>query len=263
MSGAGNSFYIFDEIAFGIKIATDSRPDFAKQICNLFQRAPTDGLLFISKKVGFDFSWDFFNSDGSSAEMCGNAARCATKFYLNEYTKNAEDRSREISFLTLSGPVKSKILQDNQIEIQMPMVAAEPATVEGYFFVNTGVPHIVVAAEPGLELARHLRSHPAPRGANVTFVSNIDPEKNFANAITFERGVENWTLACGTGAVAAGTYLFERFSMKSSKIQMPGGLLEVTYEGVGSAPILRGQAQFDYLIEVNELEILNKLEGLK
>lgn len=259
MSGAGNSFFIIDEISFGRKIPADKRAHFVKYVCSLFQRSPTDGLLFISKKEGFDFVWDFFNSDGSSAEMCGNAARCATQYFLEQHVSDREIRSKEISFLTLSGPVHSKVLHDHRVEIKMPIVVGGMTMIEGHFFVNTGVPHIVVDSEPDLQLAQRLRPHPTPRGSNITFVSSIDPQNGTASAITFERGVEAWTPACGTGAVAAGIYLFERFSIKNSKIKMPGGLLEVDYEGAGSVPVLRGQAQFDYLLELDEIEILKQL----
>ncbi len=255
MSGAGNSFYIFDEIDHRTEIEVSHRPDFVKKVCNLFRRAPTDGFLFISKHADFNFVWDFYNADGSHAEMCGNAARCATHFFLKNHPFSKSSVSSEVKFLTQAGPIQSRLLADGRIQVQMPMSATDATSIEGYFYINTGVPHIVVEAQPNLDLAKKLRPCPSPKGSNITFIFNVDLKRQSADAITFERGVEGWTRACGTGAVAAAAFLYDKFGQAKSFITMPGGLLEVQYEGRRTAPLLLGPTRFDYSFEVNDIDL--------
>jgi diaminopimelate epimerase len=115
------------------------------------------------------------------------------------------------------------------------------------FSINTGVPHLVVEGEPDFALAQKLRRAPelGPAGSNVTFVDRDHEEAEQLQAITFERGVENFTLACGTGAVAAAE--FQRASHPAQTevwIEMPGGALRVRWED--SRPLLSGPVELQF-----------------
>jgi diaminopimelate epimerase len=119
------------------------------------------------------------------------------------------------------------------------------------FFVNTGVPHFVVKKAPDKALAQKLRFHPefADAGANVTFMEALS--KTEAKAVTFERGVEDFTQACGTGAVAAACLMaFENKVEDIYKIQMPGGLLEVEKVKLHDQPLLTGPVKIEFKMEL-------------
>jgi diaminopimelate epimerase len=246
MSGAGNSFYVCDEWSESQGLEEAVRPSFAKKICRLFPEVPTDGFIILKKKVNFDFEWDFYNADGSHAEMCGNAARCVA-LYFNQRIRAQE----KIRFLSGAGPVEAELLLDRRVRVVMPRTTKPKKAVQGYFSINTGVPHIVVESRADLNLAQSLRPLPEPSGSNVTFVSNVQEGASLitCNAVTFERGVEAWTAACGTGAVAAATYLRETRACSHSEIHMPGGVLEVIDHGLDQCSELIGPVRFDYEFE--------------
>jgi diaminopimelate epimerase len=243
-SGAGNTFYIADSWTGGWNCSESLRSNYAKKICNLFTLAPTDGLLYIEPCDNYDFKWDFYNSDGSRAEMCGNAARCAAQYFF----KRIKEKN-EIEFLTLAGPIGARILDSSQVAVRMPKQTEHPSFINEIFYINTGVPHLVVEGNPDIARARSLRPLPGPRGSNVTFVTKLG--RNTCEACTFERGVENFTAACGTGAVAAALYLKNKFQIDSLEanqyqIQMPGGLLQVENASFNSSPLLLGPVEHCY-----------------
>jgi diaminopimelate epimerase len=266
MSGAGNTFYILDEREKTIEIA--DRPAFVRKLCQETVGVATDGVVFLKPSAGLDFAWEFYNSDGSVAEMCGNAARCASLYVFQK----AQDK-KEVRFLTLAGQIQAERLGPVQsivqIRVQLPeskIVSADQSvrwsTKQGVrgFFVNTGVPHFVIEGHPDEALAQKIRNAKEfePAGTNVTFVQRtwVDEAKQsgevedpyFAQAVTFERGVEGFTLACGTGAVAAAAFL--KYEIESQKlplessfdIEMPGGLLTVAWNG--NQPSLEGPTEF-------------------
>lgn len=240
-SGAGNTFLIADARAFPNNKAVD-RSALARQICHAFGRAETDGLLVIEPKEGYDFAWDFYNSDGSRAEMCGNAARCAAMYF---YRKN--NSKKNLEFLTLAGKVGAQIISDSIVRVEMPTLPANFSLVQGHFWVNTGVPHIVIEGAPDAERARTLRPLPNDKGSNITFV--LEVSKSGCKAVTFERGVENFTLACGTGAVAAACYLAQKTGGSRFVVEMPGGQLLVDNVIPGKKPFLEGPAEWNYDFE--------------
>lgn len=238
ISGAGNSFYIFDNINGRIS-RTKNRAQLAQKICTQFNNLKTDGLIFLEKHGDYDFEWDFYNNDGSQAEMCGNAARCVSLFY-HKFVK----RKEQITFKTLAGTIETQILSANKIKVVMPALS-RPQQLEGYFYINTGVPHIVVAELPDKNLAKKLRPNPPPSGANITFL-------NGNKAVTYERGVEDFTSACGTGAVAAAAFIFYKSGQHNSIITMPGGNLEVFIQDFNTRPLLVGDAKFDFELETKD-----------
>lgn len=271
MSGAGNTFILASGLkssAWGAfeKQINLPRSAFAKMICDKVLGVGTDGFLLLEPGSGeFDYKWDFYNSDGSTAEMCGNAARCAARYCYEVLEK--KDRSH-FKFLTGAGPVDAMILGNDLIRVQMPeakwvqkeLELETKSNKEKFHLVNTGVPHLVQKlqniqdATQMKELAREARQHQAlkPAGANVTYYSADGPNK--IKAVSFERGVEDFTLACGTGAVAAAFVHHEAEKSNKIEVSMPGGNMHVLFVPGAGRPFLEGEAlfvgDFQYSLEV-------------
>ena len=198
-----------------------------------------DGLILVEGSQTADFRWRFFNSDGSRGEMCGNGARCVARFaQLTGIT------GPRLTFETEVGPIQATV-NNGRVRIRMP----EPSplreelqidlgtTVLPVRAVNTGVPHAVVEVADidgvaVVEQGRAIRHHPAfaPAGTNVNFVS---PREDGTLAVrTYERGVEDETLACGTGAVASALLMAAKYGRRGPTrvLTRSGGHLEVHFE---------------------------------
>ncbi len=208
LTGSGNDFIIINN--FDGNYDFDFFKKMTPYVCNRNNGVGADGLIVLNKYEGMDFRWDFFNADGSVAEMCGNGSRCAARLYSLMTGKN------DISFMTLAGVIHAQV-RDGLVKIRL----SDPANfiphmdiyVDGDIikgnFINTGVPHFVIYYEDNLEnvpvkeLGRKIRYHDrfSPAGTNVNFVSPAG--KNSIKVRTYERGVEDETLACGTGASAS------------------------------------------------------------
>ncbi len=207
MSGAGNDFLVIDHRK--PLVPPEQMTAFARLVCRRKFSVGADGIFFLEPSLTADFKWRFFQADGSEAEMCGNGARCVARFaYMNGMA------AARMRFETLAGIVEATVA-DTQVAIGMPaprdlrldlQVEAEGRSWQAHS-VNTGVPHLVIFVEQ-LETfdvagcGKQLRYHPmfAPAGTNVNFVEQA--EHGF-RIRTYERGVEDETMACGTGAVAA------------------------------------------------------------
>lgn len=261
-SGAGNTFLISSE-----KLNLDNlqKEELIKKICSPTNGFMADGVLFLEKKQD-QVVWDFYNSDGSTAEMCGNAARCAFRFSEEHLLPQKE----KIEFVTLAGIVRGFKKKDlvaiemtpikneaGSFDLNKMISLVEPASLKeqllseslsaSFLSIDTGVPHLVFEIKNFAEykklknLSSYLRRIKLfPRGTNVTMISIINDHS--AKAVTFERGVEDFTLACGTGAVAAAKYVSLKTQKNNINIQMPGGELMVDFESLKSTPILIGQA---------------------
>lgn len=272
MSGAGNTFALVDardgsiwkDIESHLKM---TRAQFAKLVCDRVLGVGTDGFLLIeSGSEGFDYNWDFFNNDGSTAEMCGNAARCAARFC---YENLGGSPTGALRFKTGAGLVTAHVLGDTRVRVRMPearfiqeqiKLKTKSSSTETFALVNTGVPHLVqkihafsdtVALK---DMAREARSHHdlQPAGANVTFYAEESVAK--IRAVTFERGVEDYTLACGTGAVAAAFVYSQQTKESRVEVQMPGGVMFVSFIAGDPHPLMEGDAvfigDFKYNLEV-------------
>lgn len=254
VSGTQNTFLIanvFDPQWAQIypQWSVEQKAQFANFLCSQFYDFHTDGLLFLRPEKNLDFAWDFYNSDGSHAEMCGNAARCATYFFYEKVSPK-----KQLHFLTGAGEITGEVLAANSVRIEMTQISpTQSMTVLGNagLYVNTGVPHFVIETKPDAELSRRLRKVTdfGPPGANITFVQNLT--NTSLEAVTFERGVEDFTQACGTGAVAAAMYLQnQKGSQNSIEVHMPGGVLKIENAKVGSRPLLTGPAQIEFDMEI-------------
>ncbi len=209
MSGTGNDFIIIDHRQPIVPV--ELQQDFVARVCRRRFSTGADGLIFIEDSQTADFSWRFYNGDGSSAEMCGNGARCAARFaYKNGIAP------KKMSFNTIAGVVHAEIVDDREnvsllmtdpFDFRMDLSADIDSERMSFSFVNTGVPHVVIFVEqediPIKNWGSKIRFHQMfqPAGTNVNFVRKI--RGNRLHVRTYERGVEDETMACGTGAVAS------------------------------------------------------------
>nr|HPI39602.1 diaminopimelate epimerase [Pseudobdellovibrionaceae bacterium] len=194
-SSAGNTFLILN----GSSVLKKNRKKFTQKYCDSIRGLKADGCLFLDlMKIKTFYIWDFYNSDGSTAEMCGNAARAAHQ-YCRTFLK---DKERTLQFKTLAGIVKTTNIE-NKISVEMPEVKILKNDKK-YLLVNTGVPHIVMQvkelskAQMDLKKIKKLRQlfYGGQKGFNVTLLEMNKGSK--IKAVTFERGVESFTPSCGT-----------------------------------------------------------------
>ena len=241
-SGAGNTFFICDEWA-GTLPGFEMRPEVVRAYCQAFPQAATDGFVFLQKTLQADFRWDFYNADGSIAEMCGNAARCAAMHFSNYISGR-----QQVEFLTLAGAIRAQILASQQVLVHMPLLGSVKAPEnKSAFYINTGVPHIVLEEEPDVARARQYRPLPDAAGSNVTFITVQSATE--CKAVTFERGVEGFTQACGTGAVAAAVYMRQKYASDEVLVHMPGGDLKISNTDYGQRPRLIGPVELTFKLE--------------
>ena len=208
ISGSGNDFIIIDNRSQVVQESILQQMIVGS--CRRKMSVGADGFILVENSEQADFKWRFYNSDGSRAEMCGNGARCVSRFaFLKEIA------GPDLSFETDAGVITAQIV-DDRVKIKMtdPTGMKEGNTLVldnhhlTYQFINTGVPHVVIKAEDidAVDVAgtgSAIRYHAAfsPAGTNVNFIRVS--EENTLSIRTYERGVENETLACGTGSVAA------------------------------------------------------------
>jgi len=208
MNGSGNDFILIDNRQ-GI-VNADRLGDFVPRVCARKVSVGADGVILIEPSQRVDFRWRFFNADGSEAEMCGNGGRCAARFAAMQGIA-----SPRLSFETLAGIIAAEV-SGTRVKLQMvqPKDLALDLEVKiedrnhRLHMINTGVPHAVEFVEEvsGIavkEWGRMIRFHPRfqPAGTNADFVQVMD--RGHLKVRTYERGVEDETLACGTGAVAS------------------------------------------------------------
>jgi diaminopimelate epimerase len=208
MSGSGNDFIIIDNRDLSLNVG--NLPDFVRSVCRRQISVGADGLLLIEPSKFADFKWQFFNSDGSVAEMCGNAARCVAHLASLQGISG-----KKLSFETIAGIVNAEVHENvSKVKLTDPsrVILGEKIALEGREFildiVGTGVPHAVTFMDnlesfDVFDWGRKIRNHQyfQPKGTNANFAAVLGRHK--MKVRTYERGVEDETLACGTGAVAA------------------------------------------------------------
>ena len=215
MNGAGNDFLMIDNRDSRLALTREQ----IARLCDRHRGVGGDGLIAVEPaQDGADFRMRYYNADGGEAEMCGNGARCFARF-----ASRLTGKTEAVSFETMAGVITARLLGDLvQLEMSEPHGLAPAAELLAngqrlsVHSLNTGVPHAVVFADDVDEIAvvatgRALRQHEhfAPKGTNVNFVEELDPQT--IRIRTYERGVEDETLACGTGVVASALI----FSIKS------------------------------------------------
>ncbi len=254
MNGAGNDFVLVDNRAQQIKLT----PQQVARLCDRHRGVGADGvMLLVPARTGeADWAWDFYNSDGSMAEMCGNGARC-----FGRYVQRVTGVNRDFRFETAAGVITASfqgdrvtvnLTQPKDLRLHQSVILTTGNTT--IHSLNTGVPHAVLyvpdadramVMQLGPEVRHH--AHFGPRGTNVNFVQVLGP--NHIRVRTFERGVEGETLACGTGVSAAALISAQVHGFTSPvKVQVQGGdQLEVSFQRQGAefeAVRLTGPADF-------------------
>ena len=234
MHSAGNDFILIDNRQAQFDPENHVR---IRMLCSRRTGIGADGLLLLEESATADFRLSYYNADGFPAEMCGNGARCAV--YLAHRLKMAPPQCR---FEIRDHIYEAETMPDQRVRLQMvpPRVLLAPDELAqistGDFpemmWLNTGVPHLVIRVNTPPEKldvdkwGAHFRNHPRfhPPGTNVNFVNPVKP--NHLRVRVYERGVEQETLACGTGAVACGVYAALRLSAASPvMVEPPGGTL--------------------------------------
>ncbi len=258
MNGAGNDFILIDNRAGRIQLSGEQ----IVRLCNRQRGIGADGLLLLKPSTSgrADWAWDFYNSDGSVADMCGNGARCFARFVQS--VAPVKDRT---SFETGAGIIAAtfhgarvtiNLTAPHSLRLNEGIPAAGgKLTVHS---LNTGVPHAVVFVPDadqamvqalGAEIRYH--DHFKPKGTNVNFVQVLGP--NRIRVRTYERGVEGETLACGTGVTASALVSSRVHGFTAPvQVQVQGGdQLEVSWtkatdgSGEGFAAVtLNGPADF-------------------
>jgi len=253
LTGSGNDFIIIDDREE--KIKKGIFPFLAIHLCRRKWSIGADGLIIIRNSEKADFKWYFYNADGSEAEMCGNGGRCVARlaFVLGIAQKKLTFETKSgIIFAEVDGNnVKLALTPPSDLRLNIKLrLNRKNYTVH---FVNTGVPHAIVLTNDLKnvqikELGRKIRYHSyfRPAGTNVDFV-HIVSEKEI-EIRTYERGVEDETLACGTGAVASAIITF-KLKKTSSPIKVKtksGEILEVFFDEDLKKVLLKGETRFIY-----------------
>lgn len=256
MSGSGNDFILIDNRRRLLK--EDHLKELVSQICRHHLSVGADGVILIEPSRRADFKWRLFNADGSEAEFSGNGGRCAARFAV---VRKIAPRSH--SFETLAGLIRAQVKKDSvkiqfpeikdlRLNLQVPMRGQSAVA----HYLNTGVPHLVLYVEnvdqtDVVALGRELRHHPMfqPAGANVNFLTPVD--SHTVRIRTYERGVEEETLACGSGSVAAAliTGALGQGQSPLTILQRSGKALAVYFQSANAAfsdVFLEGDAMIIY-----------------
>ena len=231
----GNDFVMVLDLQHQVELSVKQ----ISRICDRHFGIGADGLMLLRSSADFDFEMNFYNSDGLPAEMCGNGGRCMAAIAFNEGIA-----SEEMIFKASDGIHKAVInreIKPNQIfDVSLMMIDVE--TVEVYpdgYFLNTGVPHFVKFVDDivsfdvlgeGRKIRESIRFSPA--GTNVNFVSMHNGRLVVR---TYERGVENETLSCGTGVTASSIAAFLKTGVQSLPIHTHGGDFKVNFEPKGDS----------------------------
>ena len=244
MNGTGNDFVVIDNR--NSIIPPGEQVEFAKKVCRRMFSIGADGVILIENSETVDFSWKFYNADGSIAEMCGNGARCAARFAYRHKMCGLK-----MKFETLAGIIEAEISESEEnVRVKMPtphdfrLGLSLRLDDEEYpvTFVNTGVPQAVIFVgdddTPVKKWGRKVRFHELfePRGTNANFVKVLGD--NRIKVRTYERGVEGETMACGTGAVASALYAAMHKGMDSPvEVVTSGGEILTIFFDLQDGPI--------------------------
>lgn len=244
-SASGNDFVIYH--TFHKK----DRTELAKRLCNRFHGIGADGLIVIVPHHDFSFEWQFYNADGSEAAMCGNGSRAAAHYAYKERLAPPQ-----MKFLTGAGVITADVDGDIvESELTLPNIMKDSMEEEGrtWFFVDTGVPHLVTEMSDYEEYDQALSAKMRHRhNANVNYVQ----EKDGALYVrTYERGVENETLACGTGMAAAFLYMHRLGKVGDSAKVYPPSKEELTLRICNGKLFLRGSV-------VNVFDVVKNLQSV-
>ncbi|MCX6290069.1 MAG: diaminopimelate epimerase [Bacteroidetes bacterium] len=230
--GTGNDFVIIDNTQNDIVL---SREQIAF-ICDRKKGIGADGLMLLGNKEGYDFEMTYYNANGLEGSMCGNGGRCLTQFAYDIGLNK-----KQFKFIAIDGPHESTINEDGWVYLKMSNVNAVEKNIDGdvpFFVLNTGSPHYIEMVDSinnvdvfGLGQMIRFNDRFKSEGINVNFVEQ-QADKIFVR--TYERGVENETLSCGTGVTAAALISgIEKLGEQTIHIETLGGQLAVRFNNKG------------------------------
>jgi len=267
MNGNGNDFLILDNRNFAYN--SEQLRELTLNLCRRREAIGADGILVVEPSARLDFTMRLFNRDGSEGEMCGNGARCIARYVFEQgFAGNS------MSFETLGGDqfatvdghrVALKLAPVKVCDIQTEQECEIDGEKITYCYLLVGVPHTVIfegkkrSDGEYFELGRKLRNRLDlfPLGANINFAVKRKDEDHSFDMVTYERGVEDLTLSCGTGSTATGiaAYVTGR-SGEVSDIYNPGGIncIKLTCESDVVYPLLEGKT-----VRVAELRINDEM----
>jgi diaminopimelate epimerase len=246
--GTGNDFVMIDNRS---KTFLKDNINLISKLCDRHFGIGADGVILIENDVKFDFKMIYFNADGSET-FCGNGGRCAAAF-----ARHLHIIENSTNFIAVDGPHFATI--ENSV-VSLKMIDVDDVRVqENSVFVNTGTQHHVELVEnldvyPVFENGKKIRNSYKEPGSNVNFVTQMN-DITF-KVRTYEKGVENETLACGTGVTAVAIAMHKIKKTVSSIISLPvkGGVLEVSFteeNGTYTNVFLKGPANFVYKGEIS------------
>ena len=230
--GTGNDFIIlYSEDVISI----DVNEDLIQQLCHRRTGIGADGLLLLSPSNTLDFKMDYYNNDGSWETMCANGARCAVLYmHRRGLIKN------KTSFYAGDGPHDAEIINSNHIRLRMksPQYKTNSITIEGFegCHVDSGARHFTVPVDDLSEINVYKSGQKirysnefSPKGINVNFFTKLGPSS--IHVETYEKGVEQIMLSCGSGSVAAVYHASQTFGIHSPvDIIVPGGGLKIEFD---------------------------------
>jgi len=243
--GTGNDFVVLDNRDGAYDGLTLEQVAF---LCDRKFGIGSDGLMMLENADGFDFKMRYYNADGQEGSMCGNGGRCLVQF--------AHDKGiikQSYQFTASDGPHDAIILDNGLIKLKMQDVHG--VEVNGTDkILNTGSPHFIQYVDGVKEVdvfqqGRNIRYSESFKeaGINVNFVERVG---NGIKIRTYERGVENETLSCGTGATAAALASSEKMGPQLTNVEVEGGALQIAFDRIGNQEFnniwLIGPAQFVY-----------------
>lgn len=255
MQATGNDFLLLDnrEGTLGL----EEKRSMAIRLCRRRLSFGADGMIFLDYRNS-EIYMDFYNSDGTRGEMCGNGARCFSRYVFEELGVS----EGEITFSALAGQLRARKTGSFKYSVVMPPISRyEKIELEsqGYHYLEMGepgLPHLLVEVDRlDRELsseALRLRHHPGlSKGANVNFYKD---RGDSIEQITYERGVEDFTLACGSG-VSSVFYHLNQMDEKRNRLsfKLPGGTVSVEKDGKGRL-YLEGP-----VIKVYQCELIEEL----
>ena len=226
--GAGNDFIMVDN---RLGEFTFNTVEAVKSLCDRHFGIGADGLILIENSSDSDFKMVYYNADGNLGSMCGNGSRCAVMF-----AKEVGVQFSTKSFEAYDGIHRFEILADNRVKVSMSDVKEVAKRNEAYL-INTGSPHLIIPVDDVKSVdvfneGKKIRYSPEfkAEGVNVNFVN---AQNGLVEIRTYERGVENETMACGTGCVAAGLWAAMEKRLGSGehsiKLKSLGGMLTVSF----------------------------------
>jgi diaminopimelate epimerase len=249
--GTGNDFILLDNRSKTYDQLTEKQ---VALMCNRRFGIGADGLILLNLKEGFDLEMKYYNADGAEGSMCGNGGRCMIKFVAS-----LGIRKNNYHFLAVDGEHEAEIDTNDLVRLKMANVN-KVEVHSNYFILNTGSPHYVKYIKDIMKMdvknsGRMIRYSPAfeKDGINVNFVESVDDDKIYVR--TYERGVEDETLSCGTGVTASALIAAHNDNgFNRVEVKTPGGNLSVEFDKVDDNHFeniwLNGPANFVFKGEI-------------